>query len=86
MKSPPLSVQAPVPLPDPEMRKFLDNGKIHSVEAALSSHVSAGLQIIELTKDAFLIRLGTVEIAGPTAQQLKKTVALANALFTGEEA
>lgn len=71
-------------LPDTEMRKFLSNGKKDTVLAALSDHVGNGLEILNLDKDAFSIRLGAVEITAPTGQQLKKTVALANALFVGE--
>ncbi len=69
------------PLPDCEMRKFLKMGTPDSVRASLSSHVFHGLEILSLDKDACTIRLDATEVAFPTAQQLKRTVALANSLF-----
>ena len=71
-------------LPDTEMRKFLANGTTESVRSALSAHVANGLEILELTDDAVLLRLDQTEVAGPTRQQLKKTVAVANGLFAGD--
>lgn len=69
-------------LPDPEMRKFLANGTVESVRSALSKHVEDGLEILSLDDDACLIRLDYTEVAMPTNQQLKKTVATANGLFS----
>lgn len=68
-------------LPDSEARRFLKMGDAKNVAEALSVHVSYGLEVLSLDKDACIIRLDQTEVAFPTAQQLKKTVALANSLF-----
>ncbi len=73
-----------IALPDTEMRKFLANGTPDSVRSALSVHVSHGLEILDLTAAAFTLRLDQMEVTGPTRQQLKKTVAVANGLFLGD--
>lgn len=69
--------------PDPEMRKFLAKGTEEGVRAALSPHLSQGMTL-EFIGDNFLISLPDVEPhSAPTSQQLKLTMAAANALFEG---
>ena len=71
--------------PDPEMRKFLARGNVDSLVSALSPHIQAGLEIVSLDDNAFVLRYGGRETTGETSQMLKRTVAAANGLFLGEQ-
>lgn len=70
--------------PDPEMRKFLAKGTAEGVRAALSPHLAAGMTLA-FDGDNFLIgQPGEDTHTAPINQQLKLTVAAANALFEGK--